>query len=77
MSKWISVEKQLPDREHDSDLAPFSIAVLVYDLSMDPIICEAFYNFDKKYWVRNDEDKYSKEVTYWMPLPDPPDLLKE
>lgn len=57
-SKWIPVTERLPERMKD---------VLVIRMHGDPDIEFLFYDGT---WVGDTEGK--KDVTHWMPLPEPP-----
>jgi hypothetical protein len=57
MENWIKVEDRLPDNMQD---------VLMYDKNRGRII--GFYSGDQ--W--SDDQRDYRQVTHWMPLPDPP-----
>lgn len=70
MSEWISVEERLPNS---------FVSVLVFMPGESPhlTVHEGFIS-DDGIWVSNHFIREPGEVTYWMPMPLPPDeaLLK-
>lgn len=85
MSEWISVNDKLPEDVYGKDRE--QITVLVYTKGKKVSQCSrcAEYDLDKRepferdvlerngkfYWSKN------KQVTHWMPLPEPPRTPKE
>jgi hypothetical protein len=70
-SRWISCAEQLPQRETD---------VLVYiPVWEDNPIQVAYLMYDGITWALSDEEfNFGKrEVLYWMPLPEPPEVDKQ
>lgn len=67
-TEWISVKDRLPK---------YNEVVLVYDNwlpSLEPYLNTSNYNEKDGLWYDylGDENKYSENVTHWMPLPKPP-----
>lgn len=63
MSEWISVKDRLPELHH---------IVIIYD-GYDVGAGSYQGNDDKgQIWMGDDFSDYNPEVTYWMPLPEPP-----
>ena len=65
-SRWIPVDKELPEKEEDNP--SLSVNVIVTDGSSS---FESYYNFNLKMW------KWGVNVTHWMPMPTPPAPGKE
>ena len=69
--KWISVEDRLPE-----EIGPCLISYSVTGADNFPMgtIGWSFFNSAKKFAVQNG---YAKDVTHWMPLPEPPKEIEE
>jgi len=67
--KWISVDDHLPDDE-----SGYKVLVYANDIvsSWTQIL-----NHNGKYWVHNGDEEFPPTVTHWMPLPSPPEAIKE
>lgn len=65
-SRWIPVDKELPEKEEDNP--SLSVNVIVTDGSSS---FESYYNFNLKMW------KWGVNVTHWMPMPTLPVPRKE
>ena len=75
-SGWMSVEDGLPKRVEGKH---YSIDLL-YWLPKENAICSGYYVFpdiegiNYGWKITNNEDGYSvKDITHWMPLPEPPE----
>lgn len=70
MSEWISVEDRLPDISHEE--------YLIWPHHDVNYSCEYIAYFDGNNWIAECEDTYHyydyklKNITHWMPLPEPP-----
>lgn len=60
---WISVEDRLPE---------FGESILAWDNSVE-CICFGWYSKDHGF---TETTRFIKEVTHWMPLPEPPEEMK-
>lgn len=73
-TEWISVKDRLPDDEKDGEV----VLAVVYgkpkqNITLIGAIMTAGY-FDGEGWVINEYPEWeAPEVTYWMPLPNPPE----
>lgn len=71
--EWIKVEDRLPERFSDENrIYNWTLNVLVYstkwdDISGEPNVQIAFYNYLKKVWV-DLTDNILDDVTHWMPI---------
>ena len=73
MSEWISVEERLPELKHKDDsgrlYSDYVLVVIDYNALRSVTIDE--YNQTKstkrKHWA-----EHNKNITHWMPLPEPP-----
>lgn len=69
--KWISVSERLPERIEGQDFVP----VLFYTPKDDRVCAGRYWREGRHRWVSLQGRGYSRaEVTYWMPLPTPPEL---
>lgn len=78
--RWISVEERLPPEMEDK--TPLSGWTREFRPSDDVLICltiekrqtVAWYSHAQDCWVTVDEktDYLTREVSHWMPLPEPP-----
>ena len=61
--EWISLKDRLPEQYK---------SVLCYSLS-EGIITDSFYDkIGEEYWFNGTRETYRDDITYWMPLPEPP-----
>ena len=72
-SPWISVKDRLPEKDGCAYL------VTIYDPYYE-IVSVTKLKFKDKNWWTNDGDLYNEmypvdEITYWMPLPEPPRII--
>lgn len=63
--KWISVDDKLP--EDDARYLCYTIDAL----------CEVCIYYGDGEWIAPDFANWTRYVTHWMPLPEPPEELKE
>ena len=62
--KWIRVEDELPVNDDE---------IIVYDPDGDPAVHgDIFYELPQGYF-RDHSFIENKEITHWMPLPEPPE----
>jgi hypothetical protein len=79
MSEWISVKDKLPKLDADNccldeeDYGRYSDPVLVFDEMCGRALVAGFDGREKK-WIGDDGD-ILYDVTHWMPLPEPPEVL--
>lgn len=70
MSKWISVDKKLPDIGNQS--APFNWSKSVLCILLDKSI-HIMSLTDMGNWINFDGQYSTVNVTHWMSLPEPPE----
>ena len=68
--RWISVEDMMPEE---------FVSVLVYMPGENPLptVHEGYFVKDANKWYSNFFDRSLDEVTYWMPMPEPPEEVVE
>ena len=67
MPQWISVEERLPEGNKE---------VLIYLPEYDSVEMAALFSIPSmnlKEWAKNEDAYMLHEVSYWMPLPEPPE----
>jgi hypothetical protein len=67
MSEWISVEERLPEQ-----IGPILACYTEFNRCESPIrvVGWVFFTSSKQFAIPS--GGYAKEVTHWMPLPEPP-----
>ena len=67
MSEWISVEERLPEEK------PYRLEFLI-GCKSNGVVHEILYNSKTQKFVSIDKGNFElKNVTHWMPLPEPPE----
>lgn len=67
MPQWIRAEERLPERNKE---------VLIYLSEYDSVETAALFeipSLNLKEWAQNEDAYMLDEVSYWMPLPEPPE----
>ena len=67
MPQWIRAEERLPERNKE---------VLIYLPEYDSVEMAALFeipSLNLKEWAQNEDAYMLDEVSYWMPLPEPPE----
>lgn len=63
MAEWISVKDRLPENRQ----------VVLFHQKNGFIYCAQYTDFfDEEYWSIDGDCWSAKDVTHWMPLPEPP-----
>lgn len=63
MSEWISVDERNPEMHQ-------RVMVATVDCDDNPIVVICTFNHGKRYLALG--GRHDKDVTHWMPLPEPP-----
>lgn len=69
MSKWISVKDELPKKSDHND---YTRSVIVY-VNRNKCQYTACYDYSRSVWVCFRSFEIISGVTYWQPLPEPPE----
>lgn len=70
--KWISVEERLPDMR-DSDWVIGIANGKVGNMEYRDAVVMVAYDQDEGVWYLDSDPDVKVKVTYWMPLPEPPE----
>lgn len=71
ISKWISVKDRLPEVQKE---------VLIYLPEYDSVEIAALFtipSMNLREWTQNEDAYMLDEVSYWMPLPEPPEEVRD
>lgn len=69
--QWINVEERLPEEQKE---------VLIYLPEYDSVEMAALFeipSLNLKEWAKNEDAYMLDEVSYWMPLPEPPEEVRD
>jgi hypothetical protein len=76
MNDWINVEDRLPELKDDSVLGYFADNGSIETIHIEDYFKDITDGFDEKGKQLYTKWYLHQRVTYWMPLPPPPEALK-